>query len=301
MTRVRTAMVTGSKGLIGRAFSERLTADGWTVYGCDVKDGGMDCREFFKDGNRVDLLLHAAAIVGGRAMIEGQPLSVATDLAIDSDFVQYVARVKPWRAVYFSSSAAYPIQYQSGVHAGPLSESDIELEYVRQPDAIYGWVKLTGEQVVRHANVGGASIHVYRPFSGFSTGQDLTYPWPSFIDRAQRRVDPFPIWGPGTQVRDWIHVSDIVNAVMATVDLDPAEVGPLNLCTGRGVSMLELAGMACAAAGYSPVFQTDLSAPTGVLHRVGDPTRMRQFYEPKILLEDAVDAAVRGVPVTNLR
>jgi len=52
---------------------------------------------------------HFAAIVGGRAKIEGDPMAVALDLSIDAEFFNWIAKAKPERVMYPSSSAAYPI------------------------------------------------------------------------------------------------------------------------------------------------------------------------------------------------
>ena len=69
-----------------------------------------DCRAYFErvQDDDFDYALHLAAIVGGRLMIENNPLAVADDLSIDAEFWQWAARAKPRKVVCFSSSAAYP-------------------------------------------------------------------------------------------------------------------------------------------------------------------------------------------------
>ena len=104
-------LITGHKGFVGRNFVKALPDS--EITGIDLKDGN-DCRDFFKTNtDQFDLVIHLAAIVGGRATIEGEPLSVATDLSIDAEFFNWVQRTKPINTVYFSSSAAYPIVLQN--------------------------------------------------------------------------------------------------------------------------------------------------------------------------------------------
>lgn len=293
---MKTALVTGHMGFIGRHLTRRLLSDGWEVAGFDIKSGlSNDCRRIFKDSqHQYDLVIHCAAIVGGRATIENEPMRVATDLAIDSDFFQFVLRTRPSTVVYFSSSAAYPISLQDSApitspNTFQLHESDIFLGGVEEPDAVYGWVKLTGERLAQHANEQGANIQVFRPFSGYGADQDLDYPFPSIIKRALDKADPFEIWGPGTQVRDWIHVSDIVEMVIRYLDYEQ-HFGPTNLCTGIGTSMTELARLACKT---EPHFQFNLDAPTGVMYRVGDPGEMmKRLGAPKVPLADGVAMAM---------
>lgn len=291
---MRTALVTGSSGFIGRHIAGRLRADDWRVTACDIVFG-RDCRALFATDTKFDLVVHCAAIVGGRATIEREPLKVATDLAIDSDFFQYVARTKPWRAVYFSSSAAYPVRYQTGEctltalgDPQTLHESYIHLDHCDEPDAIYGWVKLTGERLARHVNAEGGKVHVFRPFSGYGVDQDLTYPFPALLTRAMNHEDPFDIWGTGEQVRDWVHVTDVVAAVMSVLEHEPKDVGPINICTGVPTPFFELADMLNSAVGHNPGYRFLRDAPTGVMYRVGDPTELHKFYTPKIDLETAI-------------
>lgn len=283
-------LITGHAGFVGRHFWQVLDTPDNELHGADIKLG-MDCRRIFAcDDRRFDLVLHCAAVVGGRAMIDGEPLAVATDLAIDSDLFQWALRTRPGRIVYFSSSAAYPTRLQGPVHHRRLVECDVDLTDVDQPDAVYGWVKLTGEMLAAHARAEGLDVTVVRPFSGYGPDQDLTYPFPSFIRRATTGAAPFQVWGDGRQVRDWIHIDDVVGSVLALVAAGVD--GPVNLCTGRATSMDDLAAMTMAAAGHRAPLEHLVGAPAGVQWRVGDPAGMLRWYEPRWSLESGVADAV---------
>lgn len=297
----RTALVTGHRGFIGRHVERRLLDEGYRVFGCDVRDpvAPQDARDFFRSNHRsYDLVVHCAAVVGGRVTIDGAPLEVAVDLAIDAELFQWAVRTQPGRVVYFSSSAAYPITWQNGDDGERylLEEDLLNLGSgggAGMPDQTYGWAKLTGEVLARHVNDAGVPVHVFRPFSGYGTDQDLAYPFPAFIERARRRADPFDVWGDGEQTRDFIHVDDVVGAVLAAIAKDVR--GPVNLCTGRGTTFNELARLVTGANGYAPRLHHNRDAPVGVRHRVGDPTRMLEFYRPTVSLEEGVARAVGSV------
>lgn len=285
-------LITGDEGFVGTNFKKHLDAKNNHITGIDIKSG-KDARHFFAtDDTKFDVVIHLAAIVGGRATIEGNPLAVAADLAIDADFFQWAIRTKPGHIVYFSSSAAYPIYLQRAEYKQALKEFDINLDHIRTPDLTYGWAKLSGEMLAGYARAEGLKVSVLRPFSGYGSDQSLDYPFPSFIKRGKEKASPFDVWGRGTQVRDFIHIEDIVRATFEAIT-NNVEVS--NLCTGRPTSFIELAELVMLEAGYLAPIRTNPSAPVGVAYRLGDPKKMLSFYTPKITLEEGIARAFKGI------
>lgn len=281
-------LITGHKGFVGRYFCKKY--ENHNIIGIDIADN-IDARDFFaKDRTKFDLVIHLAAIVGGRATIEGNPISVATDLEIDSRFFNWCLLTKPRRAVYFSSSAAYPIELQRLGSTTKLAENMINLEDIRSPDYTYGWAKLTGEYLAKFVS-NEVPITIFRPFSGYGADQSLDYPFPSFIQRAKYKYDPFDIWGDGNQVRDFIHMQDVVDAVDTFISQDIS--GTFNLGTGRPISFNDLCDMACKQANFHPKINHIKSNPVGVMYRVADTTLMNQYYTPKISLEEGIALALK--------
>lgn len=275
--------------------TRELIRRGYSVTGVDLKEG-RDARDYFRTGHSTnvefDLVVHLAAIVGGRATIEGEPLLIGTDLSVDAEMFNWAARCRPGRVVYYSSSAAYPVDLQSD-GAAALGEGEIDFGNIGAPDLTYGWAKLTGEMLSKHLLAAGVPAYVFRPFSGYGEDQDPDYPFRAFIDRAKRRDDPFQIWGDGNQVRDFIHISDVVRATLAIAELDPREVdGPVNLCTGVGTSFNALQRLVCEAAGYEPSVHHMSSRPVGVRSRVGDPSKMLRWYAPQVTLQQGIGLAL---------
>jgi nucleoside-diphosphate-sugar epimerase len=282
-------LITGDKGFVGKYFTRYFDQKKWTVYGIDIKDNG-DCRELFKSLDRqFDLVIHLAAIVGGRESIEGRPMAVADNFSIDSEFFQWCLKTKPKKIVYFSSSAAYPTHYQQGSEAKRLQEWMITPSAPNSPDMTYGMAKVIGEYLASFVE----NVHIFRPFSGYAYDQDLNYPFPMYIKRALEKSDPFEVWGPGTQTRDFIHMTDVVNAVMTAVE--QGITGPINLGTGRSTSFTELAQMSMDAVGYKGEILTRPDKPVGCMHRVSDNTKLLSFYTPKITLEAGIIEAVTAL------
>ena len=278
-------LITGNRGFVGSHFTYALLDHNVTYV--DIKDG-IDARDFFRrDDTYFDLLIHLAAVVGGRQTIEGSPLSLAVDLSIDSEMASWAMRTQPGHILYFSSSAAYPVELQTLELKRMLTENDINLNDILLPDFTYGWAKLTGEMLCEHLRREGLTVTVLRPFSGYGENQSLEYPFPSFMERAGRKADPFTIWGSALTTRDWIHIEDIVEASLLLAK-DRISIN-VNLSTGRPTTFMELFNLVARQVGYKPVVEVDEGAPKGVAYRVGNPALLNSLgYKPKVTLEVGV-------------
>lgn len=286
------ALVTGSAGFIGRHMVAELEAREYRVTPIDVQQA-RDAIEFFEMRNEIfDLVVHAAAREPHRAAIDGKPRNFAYNMMLDSAMFTWAMRTEQRHVLYLSSCAVYPLSLQDGEIPLPLDEEDVNPKHCSEPDSSYGWTKLTGERLAVHARKAGVNVTVVRPFSGYGEDQPENWPFGAFIGRAKRREDPFTIWGDGTQVRDWIHVDDIVNGALALVN--EKVPGPVNLSTGIGTSMQELAQLITDTAGYKPQFRTRSDKPNGVAYRVGSSELLKNYYKPKISLAEGVRRALEG-------
>jgi GDP-L-fucose synthase len=320
---MRKILITGGAGFVGRHFTRHFLEAGDEVHIVDPiaqYTGGIDpsagwplfeprdharfhflkedCRTFFArtQDTDFDYVLHLAAMVGGRLMIEYNPLVVADDLSIDATYWQWAARTKPQRTICFSSSAAYPIKFQREQGYVLLREDMIDFgDDIGMPDLSYGWAKLTCEYLARLAyeHYGLKSVS-YRPFSGYGEDQDDTYPFPSICKRAlqHRGAEEITVWGSGTQMRDFIHIDDCVRGVIATMDqIDNGDA--LNLSTGILTSFLEFAGLAAHACGYTPAVRGMSDKPTGVHARGGDTAKQHAYgFTASIPFEEGVKRAI---------
>ena len=227
---------------------------------------------------RINDVFHFAAIVGGRAMIDGDPMAVALDLAIDAEIFYWACKYMPDRLLYPSSSAAYPIDLQTEGNALRLKESDINFKRMGEPDMTYGWSKLTGEFLAKiAAQHYGLKVTCIRPFSGYGEDQDLTYPVPAIAARAARKEDPFEVWGTGYQGRDFVHIDDVIDCILLAMD-HIHDGTAINIGMGKLTTFREIIDIFCKFAGYTPEIKPLVDKPVGVFSRYCDMS----FVEEKL-------------------
>ena len=289
-------LVSGAHGFIGRHLVSTFRDAGYEVEGLDIRDphNPRDARDFFRGRSAsYDVVVHAAAVVGGRKVVIGSPLDHAENLEIDAALFGWARRTHPGRVIYFSSSCAYPVKLAR--EKAFLHEDDITWPPLpgMMPDELYGWTKLTGEFLAVTAGNDGVPVSVVRPFSVYGPGVKEGFAVRGFAEQIRHRADPIEIWGDADQVRDFIHVTDLCNAIAVMVEqgID----GPVNLGTGRGTSLRDLALMMANAAGYAPEIKVNADKPAGIPRLVADPARLHEFYTPRITLEGYFEE-VQGVP-----
>lgn len=318
----RNILITGGAGFVGRHFVKRFLDLGDVVHCVDSiapLTGGIepvewplfspfdysnfnfykqDCREYFSQnrGEYFDYVFHLAAMVGGREMIELNPLAVAEDLSIDAEFWNWAKEAKPGKVICFSSSAAYPIKLQRSTKYVLLKEDMITFEDdIGMPDMSYGWAKLTHEYIGRLAyQKHGIKSVTYRPFSGYGEDQDLAYPFPSICQRVikENGAKEITVWGTGDQMRDFIHIEDCIDGVLLTMDkIDNGDA--LNLSTGILTSFKSFARMAAEIYGYSPNVIGTASKPEGVFARGGDTRKQVNYgFTSSVSFEEGVKRAL---------
>jgi nucleoside-diphosphate-sugar epimerase len=264
----------------------------------DMRDVLGSARDGLLDLPQIGDVFHLAAVVGGRMKIDGDPLSVATDLAIDAEFFNWAITARPERILYASSSAAYPVQLQGDTDHVALNEEMIDFATgnLGAPDMTYGWAKLTGEYLSRIAAANyGLKVACVRPLSGYGEDQDESYPIPAIAARAARHEAPLTVWGSGQQGRDFVHIDDCVDVMIRVLDVIE-DGSAINIGSGQLTTFIQVARRFADLAGYQPEIQPLIDKPVGVQARYADTTRATTLlnWTPSISLDDGFGRVLRA-------
>jgi UDP-glucose 4-epimerase len=306
---VGSVLITGASGFLGSWFADWFIRQGntdlWMVdrkpHPTGIPVDQEDLETWLADFDQdIDLVFHFAAPVGGREKIEGDPLYNADSLRLDSVMFRWAVKHAK-TLVYPSSSAVYGKQLQVG-QGQQLQEGMFHPDNPNwlAPDEMYGFTKLVGEMLAWKAGKYGLSTLCLRPFSGYGEGQSFEYPVTSIVRRALNHENPLRVWGPGTQKRDFIHVSDMVAATMARLE---GPIGPyeaLNLGSGFPVSFDDVARLAADIAGYDPEIEHVIDKPVGVDTRYCDNQRMMRYYEPTVSLRQGLTRVMEWVDTLSV-
>jgi len=140
-----------------------------------------------------------------------------------------------------SKLAICPIVYASSAAIYGNASSDCRVRETAYPKPIsaYGAEKLSGEVLASVGNhVQATGLRLFNVYGPGCHGVVA-----NFRDSILRG-EAVEICGDGRQTRDFIHVSDVVAALMAAMGVEWP--GALNVCTGQPTSILTLAAMMAA-------------------------------------------------------
>ncbi len=259
------ALVTGYKGFVGRHLIPKLEAANYAVQGTE------DLDQFLAQPGAAakwDVVVHLAANiinVHDRGKIG---MKAFDDLALDMKMFRWVERNPPTKAMIVMSSCA--------------------LDFPEDP---YCMVKRNVEAFAACLHKQGIPVVIFRPFSGYGEDQSQEYPFRAILDRALRREDPLVVWG-GSQIRDWVHIEDLTDALVYGIDRFPRAT-PIQIGTGIGTNFFSLAKLMADAVGYDPKIQGDESKQSSSPRRVSDPSLAKQYgWEARISLEEGIRRAL---------
>jgi UDP-glucose 4-epimerase len=132
-----------------------------------------------------------------------------------------------------------------------------------RPENPYGRHKLEGEATVAAARISGASLRLSNVFGPRQRSDAEGGVVSIFCDRLAAG-EPLRIFGDGEQRRDFVHVGDVVDAIMLALD-DPTITGTWNVGTGIATSVNDLAAMMIEATGEHAFIER--VAPRGEIRR----------------------------------
>ena len=256
MQRKINALVTGGAGFIGSHLVDRLVNGGYNVKVLDnLSTGNLTNIQGHIDSGQVefvkgditqleqvkaclqgvDAVFHLAAQISVPLSVKNPEFTYQTNVTGTLNLLTSLAKQNPaGKFVFISSCAVYgepqylPVDEKHPTNPiSPYADSKLLGEYYTLG---FHQNKLLKTAVLRFFNVYGIRQGL-NDYSGVIT---------KFIDRIKQN-QPITIYGDGSQTRDFVHVSNIVDAIVACMENPNAEGQVFNVGTGKALTIEDLA------------------------------------------------------------
>lgn len=190
------------------------------------------------------------------------------------------------KIVFASSLQVYGLT-QNLIH---LSESES-----LKPNNVYGLSKKFAEEIInRYNEYYGVKSMIFRISNVYGAGCKPYYNSviSTFIDLIQKK-EKIIINGNGEQSRDFIYISDVVNAFLKSLNHHFKHTDTLNICTGNPVSINEIISTLKKVTDISPRVEYK-EADEQVNYLIGDPSKAMKAleYKAEIGLEDGLTKTI---------
>ena len=294
----RKVLVTGGAGFIGSHLGDALLSLGKEVVVFDNLSSGSqekvpsgviltpgDVRspeQIVEVAKGCDLIFHLAANANGTVSVNDPRLDFETNALGTFNVSDAALQAGAKKFVYVSSASVYGTPQRS-----PMGE-----DHPTKPFIPYGASKLAGEiYCYSFFRVYGLPVVIGRPFCVYGPREhsELALVEVSRYLRWHLNGKPIQIVGdPDRKVRDFVHVSDVIDGLLLIADRAPAgEI--FNLGSGEEVTMRELTDVISSVTGRPVIVDAIPGITEDTYHLVGDISKIRSLgYAPRVSLVEGV-------------
>ena len=304
-------LVTGGSGFLGSRLVDRLKAEGAD----DViapRSAEYDLRQpeavrAMLATLKPDVVIHAAAVVGGIGANMASPGQFFYENAVMGIHLIEESRLAGvGKFVCVGTVCAYP-----KFAPVPFSEDGLWDGYPEETNAPYGLAKkmlLVQLQAYRNEydfkGIYLLPVNLYGPGDNFDLQTSHVIPAliRKCVEAADRGDEEVMCWGSGAASREFLYVDDAAEAIVKATRLyDSPE--PVNLGSGREISIRELAESIAALSGFQGQLVWDQSKPDGQPRRCLDTSRARMEFgfSAATTLEQGLRATVEWYRLANAR
>jgi GDP-L-fucose synthase len=277
--------VAGHAGMVGSAVVRRLEHEplGELI---TAGRGDVDLRrqvetEEFVAATRPDVVVLAAASVGGlQAHLASQAEFLYNNLMIAANVIEAARGTGVERMVVFGSAAVYPRDVAQPMNESALLSGPPEPTHEGDAIAKIGAIELV-KLYRRQFGMSGFALmptNLYGPNDNYDPA--TSHVLPALLRKVHeakvRGEAEVSIWGSGSPRREFLFVDDLADAVVFTL-MTYDDESPLNVGTGKHVTIRRLAEAIADVVGWDGEFVYDTSKPDGTPRMTLDVSRIEDL------------------------
>ncbi|MFQ5881342.1 MAG: NAD-dependent epimerase/dehydratase family protein [Candidatus Methylomirabilales bacterium] len=289
--------MTGGSGFVGSHIVRSLQEKGAKVFVPRSREYNLVSPEAARrmcDDHKPEVVIHGAAYYGGIWINQLYPGRICYENLLMGVNVMEACRASGvGKLVVLGTACAYP-----GYLEGELAEKDLWSGLPHETVMNYGIAKrvLAIQGVAYRKQYDFHSIHViltnlYGPGDTFNPTRShvVSALIRKFVEAAQAGGPHVEVWGTGRPVREFLYVEDCAEAVIRAAEVYD-DILPLNIGTGVGTSIRQLAQLIQELSGHTGVISWNAEKPDGQMKKVLDVTRMTEVlhWTPPISLREGL-------------
>jgi len=291
--------IAGHTGMVGSALVRRLTSEDCTLLTAGRAELDLTRQadvENWVEANKPDLVLLAAAKVGGIIANRDFPADFSYDNQVIQTNIMHAAfKAGAEKLVFLGSACMYPRDAKQ-----PLVEDQLMTGPLEPTNEAYGTAKLAGMQLCQSfRRQHGADFITVLPTNSYGPNDNYD-PVTSHVPAAlmvkcheakESGAPHIEVWGSGKPARDFLHVDDMVDAIIS-VTRHYSDEAPINIGSGTETSISELAEAIAGAVGFGGDLKFDASKPDGALRKILDSKKLTALgWKPRYSLQSGMKHA----------
>ena len=297
-------VVTGGSGFLGSRIVEKLKLKSPAEIFVPRKKQydlvqNENVRRLYQDAHP-DIVIHAAGQVGGIGANRANPgVFFYNNLMMGVQMMEYGRQHGIEKFVAIGTICAYP-KYTPV----PFKEENLWNGYPEETNAPYGLAKkmlLVQAQAYRQQYGFNAifllPVNLYGPGDNFDP--DTSHAIPAIIkkcvDAIKTGASEVVLWGSGAPTREFVHVDDAAEAIVLATERYN-ETAPVNIGSGREMSIKELAALISRLTGFKGQIVWDSTKPDGQSRRLLDVSRAEHAFgfRARIAFEEGLKQTIES-------
>ncbi len=279
--------VTGGAGFLGTHMVRRLESMGATVFVPRQRDYNLTaldaCMRCLLE-HPCDMLVHSAAYYGGIGINVSEPATLYyRNLVMGANLMEAARLAGVGKFVAIGTACSYP-----GYLEGHLKEEDLWSGPCHASVVNYGLTKkmMAVQAQAYKKQYGLDSIHLiltnlYGPGDSYNPERShvVAALVRKYVEAEMAKAPSVEVWGSGKPIREFLYVEDCADAIVLAADQYNDAAMPLNIGTGIGTSIRELAETTHAVSGFEGKISWNTDKPDGAPVKVLDVSRMKRVLD----------------------